>query len=119
MWDWMLAGYLRNYQVLSEKVAAATQEQWKFFSDQSRFGFALWNAMLGSFRSEATSSSPPKEQNPPGKSLEEVTAERLKEGLAPPREIYDIRNRGRIDWSRVPEWAKPVDPELFESGHEG
>ena len=32
--------------------------------------------------------------------------------------VYDAQNRGRIDWSRFPEWAWPTDPEVF-TGHEG
>jgi hypothetical protein len=47
-------------------------------------------------------------------------ADRMAKGLAPPREIYQAPYRNRIDWSRFPDWARPVDPELFEgSGHEG
>jgi hypothetical protein len=52
--------------------------------------------------------------------LEAKALERLRNGLAPPREIYDVQNRGRIDWARVPDWAKPADPESFEGcAHEG
>jgi hypothetical protein len=108
MWDWMLASY----------VADATQEQWKFIAAQSRFGLDLWTAMLGNSQPVPFLSSPAEKEKSPA-SLEKVAAERLKEGFAPPREIYDIRNRGRIDWSGVPDWAKPVDPEIFEGGHEG
>ena len=53
-------------------------------------------------------------------SLEERARERTRQGLAPPREIYDIRNRDRVDWSTLPEWARPSDPDLFEGcAHEG
>ena len=53
-------------------------------------------------------------------SPEERARERTRQGLAPPREIYDIRNRNRVDWSTLPEWAMPPDPELFEGcAHEG
>ena len=46
--------------------------------------------------------------------------ERISRGLAPPREIYQVQNRDKVDWSRVPEWARPVDPDMFEGcGHEG
>jgi hypothetical protein len=45
---------------------------------------------------------------------------RMRQGLAPPREVYDAGNRDRIDWTRYPDWARPCNPELFEgSGHEG
>jgi hypothetical protein len=46
--------------------------------------------------------------------------ERMRKGLAPPREIYRAPYRDRIDWSQFPDWARPSDPEMFEgSGHEG
>jgi hypothetical protein len=52
--------------------------------------------------------------------LERLAAERIGRGLAPPREIYQLPYRTRIDWTRFPEWARPSDPEMFEgSGHEG
>jgi hypothetical protein len=44
----------------------------------------------------------------------------MRQGLAPPREVYEVQNRGRIDWTTAPDWARPADPELFEGcGHEG
>jgi hypothetical protein len=53
-------------------------------------------------------------------SIEEHARQRMRQGLAPPREIYDIRNRDRVDWSTLPEWAMPPDPDLFEGcAHEG
>jgi hypothetical protein len=53
-------------------------------------------------------------------SLENRARRRMRQGLAPPRQIYDIRNRDRVDWSTLPEWARPSDPELFEGcAHEG
>lgn len=124
MFDWMLSNYLKNCELLSDKVADAAREQWKLVEAQSRFGLALWSAMLGRSEPVPSSNSPqdgvpqPGSKNPPD-NLAKAAAERLKEGLAPPREIYDVRNRGRIDWSTVPDWAKPVDPEMFEGSHEG
>jgi len=120
----MLANYLKGYQFLSDKVADVTKEQWKFLAAQSQFGLSLWHVMLGDSQPVASSTAPPggvaepARERPPA-SLDQVVAERVKEGLAPPREIYDIRNRGRINWSNVPDWAKPVDPEVFEGAHEG
>ena len=53
-------------------------------------------------------------------SLEERARLRTLQGLAPPREIYDIRNPSMVDWSAFPDWARPLDPELFEGcSHEG
>jgi len=125
MFDWILANYFRNYQILSETAADVRREQWKFLAAQSQLGFFMWNSMLGDTGPEASSSGPPsgvaepRKESPPA-SLETVAAERMKEGFAPPREIYDVQNRGRIDWSSAPDWAKPIDPEVFEgSSHEG
>jgi hypothetical protein len=52
--------------------------------------------------------------------LERQASERVRQGLAPPNEIYEVPYRDRIDWSRFPEWARPTDPEVFQNcGHEG
>jgi hypothetical protein len=52
--------------------------------------------------------------------LIERAKERMRKGLAPPREIYQAPYRDRIDWGQFPGWARPIDPELFgESPHEG
>jgi hypothetical protein len=57
---------------------------------------------------------------PAASSPEERARQRTRQGLAPPREIYDIRNRHHVDWSTLPEWAMPPDPEIFEGcAHEG
>jgi hypothetical protein len=50
--------------------------------------------------------------------LVELAMERIEKGLAPPQEIYRVQIRRRIDWSQFPEWARPVDPEMFDC-HEG
>jgi hypothetical protein len=45
---------------------------------------------------------------------------RIRQGLAPPPEIYRIEYRRRIDWLQFPDWARPIDPELFDGCcHEG
>ena len=52
--------------------------------------------------------------------IAEPARQPMRQGLAPPREIYDIRNRDRVDWSALPEWAMPPDPDLFEGcAHQG
>ena len=46
--------------------------------------------------------------------------ERVRKGMPPPRELYDVKHRERIDWLRFPAWARPSDPEAFVGcGHEG
>jgi hypothetical protein len=52
--------------------------------------------------------------------LEQLAADRLRKGLPPPREIYELPYRDRINWANYPAWARPTDPELFEDcSHEG
>ncbi len=52
--------------------------------------------------------------------LFELAKERMSRGLAPPPEIYRIKNRSLIDWSIFPSWARPLDPEVFDGCcHEG
>jgi hypothetical protein len=52
--------------------------------------------------------------------LLKLAVRRIRQGLAPPPEIYRIEYRRRIDWLRFPGWARPVDPELFDGCcHEG
>jgi hypothetical protein len=52
--------------------------------------------------------------------LIKLAEQRMNHGLAPPPEIYRIENRRRIDWLLFPDWARPVDPQVFEGCcHEG
>jgi hypothetical protein len=54
------------------------------------------------------------------KDLEQLAAERVSQGLAPPKEVYQVPYRSQIDWEKFPLWARPSDPEVFEgSCHEG
>ena len=55
-----------------------------------------------------------------GEALIKLAEHRMRLGLAPPPEIYRIEYRHRIDWLKFPDWARPVDPQVFEGcGHEG
>lgn len=52
--------------------------------------------------------------------LFELANQRIRQGLAPPPEIYKIEYRTKFDWSQQPDWAKPVDPQMFDGCcHEG
>lgn len=52
--------------------------------------------------------------------LVDYSLERVRKGLPPPRELYDVTYREQIDWLRFPAWARPSDPEAFVGcGHEG
>jgi hypothetical protein len=53
------------------------------------------------------------------KGLEDQARDRTLQGLPPPRAVYDVQNRNRIDWAQLPDWARPSDPEMFEGAHEG
>ena len=56
----------------------------------------------------------------PSPELVRRARERMKLGLAPPREIYLAPHRDRIDWGEFPDWARPSDPEAFGGNpHEG
>ena len=52
--------------------------------------------------------------------LVKLAEQRISQGLAPPSEIYRIEYRRHIDWLKFPDWARPVDPQLFDGCcHEG
>jgi hypothetical protein len=52
--------------------------------------------------------------------LESVALESAYQGRTLPREIYALPFRSQVDWTLFPDWARPVDPEMFqETGHEG
>ncbi len=91
-------------------VAALAYNQWRVIDAQYAAGIDLLDAAAGGqagARSEL-------------RTLERKALERVSRGLAPPREVYEAQYRGRIDWSRFPDWARPTDPEVFEgSSHEG
>jgi hypothetical protein len=110
------------YQCLSHGLAGTLWWQWLLLDAQFRAGLKLVAAL-------SSGAVPPPEREPEtgapraGEDLKEIerrVAELASKGLPPPREIYEVQNRSRIDWSRFPEWARPVDPEVFEGcGHEG
>jgi hypothetical protein len=84
--------------------------QWRLCDAQYAAGIDLLDAVAG----------PPAVRTTSVQDLERRALERVRRGLPPPREVYEVHNRGRIDWSRFPEWARPTDPEAFEGcGHEG
>jgi hypothetical protein len=93
------------------------RNQWQLLDAQYRAGLRLLDALVQS----PVPPSPPISGGPAeSQTLERRATERLRQGLAPPREIYDVQHRGRVDWSALPDWARPVDPELFDGcAHEG
>jgi hypothetical protein len=93
----------------SRAITSLMWHQWKLLDAQYGAGLDLLGVVTGeSAKASAL------------ETLERFALERVHKGLPPPREIYNAQNRNRINWSLFPEWARPVDPELFEgSAHEG
>jgi hypothetical protein len=132
--------YLSHYQSVSRTIRDAMWNQWQWMSTPYQLGVdmiddflvragrpdvAADSPELPAPKTEALKTEAPKTERPepeqasPPEPLEQVAMKRMSGGYAPPREIYDVRNRGRINWADVPDWAKAVDPEIFEGAHEG
>ena len=95
-----------------QTVADVARLHWDLLAAQQRAGAAVVAAVLGQGVRPAAPAAPP--------TLAEEATARLRQGLAPPRAIYDVQNRELVDWASLPGWARPVDPEMFEgTGHEG
>lgn len=112
------------YQGWSHVVTNALSYPWRFWDVQYQIGMTIVESVLGiSAGPEIRSEKPSKAEPMPAEvlpSLEQLAAERLRRGLPPPRQIYDVRYRDRVNWSDFPAWARPTDPELFEGcSHEG
>jgi hypothetical protein len=92
--------------------------QWKLFDAQFQAGLKFMEAALGGAPERGPGIRPTTTDEV--RELQRLAAERVSQGLAPPREIYQAPYRSQIDWGKLPEWARPSDPELFGgSGHEG
>jgi hypothetical protein len=99
----------------AQAVVIIARGQWQLFETPWRAGLQVLQAISGA--GEGPDPEPGKAAEP--KSLERQAEERVRKGLAPPREVYDVRNRDRVDWLSFPDWARPSDPDLFEGAHEG
>jgi len=120
----MFSEYLIGYRSLSRTVSDMMWSQCKCSAAQLQLGMDWMDVLLVGPKALDMPVGPKEEATSPTKSkaegLEKRAMERMKKGYAPPREIYDVRNRGQIDWANVPDWARVVDPELFEGcSHEG
>jgi hypothetical protein len=112
------------YQCWSQTVTGMLACEWKLFESQYQVGLRIMEVALrlpgggGTNPDEQGGSAPQTADKFPR--LESLAFERTRVGLAPPREIYEVPYRDRVDWSRFPEWARPIDPEMFQdAGHEG
>jgi len=112
------ADCLELYQGWSRTLATAAWTPWHMLASQLDVVFAAFGGK-GDAPGEMAGARSPCEPVPQ-EALQRVALERARQGLPPPREGYDVRNRDRIDWAKFPAWARPADPELFEGcTHEG
>jgi hypothetical protein len=94
--------------------------QWKLWGVPYQIGMEIVESVLKSSTEIREEEKPVQTGSKPGSSLEQLAAQRVQQGLPPPREIYALPCRDRINWSDFPAWARPTDPELFEGcSHEG
>jgi len=116
------------YQYWPETVKNILAYQWEFFGGPYRVGLTMMEraltlplALVGqSGRSDEPGGEAAPTLAEKARGLEHQAAERVKQGFAPPKEIYEAPFRNLIDWGVFPEWARPTDPEQFDScGHEG
>jgi hypothetical protein len=112
------------YRYWSQTLAGVLAWELKLFETHCQAGFKIVEAALRIPGGAKASPDEPGGAAPPPtdefQRLESLAFERTRKGLAPPREIYEVPYRDRLDWSKFPEWARPIDPELFQdSGHEG
>jgi hypothetical protein len=93
----------------------------KLFETQYQAGLAIVETALRlPKRSRTSELGGPASTSDKFQALESLALARARKGLALPKEIYRVPYRDRIDWSKYPDWARPIDPELFqETGHEG
>jgi len=110
MIDLLFPQYQGVYVSWSQAMASLVRNQWKLLDAQYAAGIELLDAVTGG--APAT--------RPTLQTLEQYALERTRKGLPPPRQVYEAQNRSRIDWSRFPACARPIDPEVFEgTAHEG
>ena len=114
------------YQGWSHAVTSLLGYQWKLWRTPYQIGMEIVESVLTSsmeIRSEESPSEPEKARSKArteSAGLEQLAAERMRQGLPPPREIYALPYRDRMNWSDFPAWARPTDPELFQDcSHEG
>jgi hypothetical protein len=115
---------LSVYQWWSHTLTGMLACQVELFETQCRLGYKMVEAALHvPERSKAIPSEPVRSvprTTDDFQRLESLALERTSNGFAPPSTIYAVPYRNHIDWSSFPDWARPIDPEVFtDCGHEG
>jgi hypothetical protein len=101
--------------VWSETMKSLLEYQWQLINGPYSIGLRLMERTLG-----PPGGAPEPTLAEKVRALQRQAAERVRRGLAPPREAYEAPYRDLIDWGAFPDWARPIDPEVFENcGHEG
>jgi hypothetical protein len=110
-----MSARLSVYETWEQALTGLLRCQWSLLDAHYRMGMEMVNTMGGTApRAPGGVCSETLEE------LERRGVELVAKGLPPPKALYEVQNRTRVDWSRFPEWARPIDPEVFEgSGHEG
>jgi len=108
----------------SQAVARMLTWQFTLLETQYRVGFIVVRASLailgGSHEAAAERLASAQQPKDEFQKLEALAFERVQQGLTPPKEIYGVPYRNRIDWAKFPSWARPIDPEIFAgAAHEG
>ena len=111
----------RAYQEWSLVVTGLLEYQWKVWGAPYHLGMEFVGSLLSSSMEQRADESPlTAPETAELTSLQQFAAERVRQGFPPPREIYALPYRDRINWSDFPAWARPTDPELFQDcSHEG
>src|SRR5262245_27761735 len=113
----MFADCWELYRTWSRTLTSVAWGPWRLLASQCEAGLGVLDtvlAALGGERAEAVRAGNPVLPGSPAgvEALERVALERVRQGLPPPREVYAVPNRDRINWGHFPDWARPTDPEL-------
>ncbi len=120
--DTIIPNSRESYSPWLEMMSNVVWGQWRLLDAQYQASLDLLKTLARPKESQAGPAPPATEVIASGglSDLEGRALERVRKGFPPPPEVYLAQNRNRIDWSRFPEWAWPMDPELFTgTSHEG
>src|SRR5262245_37828220 len=81
--------------------------QWKLYEAQCQAGLSIMGTALGAGRTAGPGPGPEPATATNVEDIERLAAQRISQGLPPPKEIYQLPIRDRIDWGRFPVWARP------------